>query len=298
MADIDIIINSAPVAIAVSAAQGPAGVSGAGSFATLSDKTSADLPAINTPLTTALGLKADLNAPSFTGVIEIDGGIELIGNFGTDGDITANSVLAGNLSGTNTGDDAVNSLYSGLAASKLSAASNLSDLASASTAKSNLGLGNVSNTSDANKPVSTAHQAALDLKANLASPTFTGEIAMTTTQGPVSGMINQAYYRLIHSNTGLGAQDGKLSLRYQGTARFSVSGSGADVVGLLTTTSAIKAGMFTVGTTPTHVTGSEILISSASGATVGAAVTTGGGSQLVKAASNGTAWICTAIIIP
>ena len=37
-----------------------------------------------------------------------------------------------------------------------------------------VGLGNVDNTSDANKPVSTAGQTALDLKANLASPTFTG----------------------------------------------------------------------------------------------------------------------------
>ena len=40
--------------------------------------------------------------------------------------------------------------------------------------KSAVGLGNVDNTTDANKPVSTAAQAALDLKANLASPTLTG----------------------------------------------------------------------------------------------------------------------------
>ncbi len=39
-----------------------------------------------------------------------------------------------------------------------------------------VGLGNVSNTSDANKPVSTAQQTALALKANLASPTFTGTV--------------------------------------------------------------------------------------------------------------------------
>ena len=37
-----------------------------------------------------------------------------------------------------------------------------------------VGLGNVDNTSDANKPVSTAQQSAIDLKANIASPTFTG----------------------------------------------------------------------------------------------------------------------------
>ena len=40
--------------------------------------------------------------------------------------------------------------------------------------KSSVGLGNVDNTSDADKPISTATQTALDLKAALASPTFTG----------------------------------------------------------------------------------------------------------------------------
>ena len=40
--------------------------------------------------------------------------------------------------------------------------------------KTNLGIQNVDNTSDANKPVSTATQKALDLKSPLASPTFTG----------------------------------------------------------------------------------------------------------------------------
>lgn len=40
--------------------------------------------------------------------------------------------------------------------------------------KTEVGLGNVDNTSDANKPVSTAQQSAIDLKANIASPTFTG----------------------------------------------------------------------------------------------------------------------------
>ncbi|WP_320194954.1 hypothetical protein RMR10_011870 [Agrobacterium rosae] len=42
-------------------------------------------------------------------------------------------------------------------------------------AKSNLGITNVNDTSDANKPVSTAQQTALNFKANLASPTFTGD---------------------------------------------------------------------------------------------------------------------------
>lgn len=47
-----------------------------------------------------------------------------------------------------------------------------------------VGLGNVTNTSDANKPVSTAQQTALNLKANLASPSLTGTpLAPTATTG-------------------------------------------------------------------------------------------------------------------
>jgi hypothetical protein len=56
-----------------------------------------------------------------------------------------------------------------------------------------VGLANASNTSDANKPVSTATQTALDLKAPLASPTFTG----TTTAA------NLAYTGTLTGGTGI-----------------------------------------------------------------------------------------------
>uniref|UniRef100_UPI00404841AE beta strand repeat-containing protein n=2 Tax=Algoriphagus sp. TaxID=1872435 RepID=UPI00404841AE len=46
--------------------------------------------------------------------------------------------------------------------------------------KSMVGLANVDNTTDANKPVSTAAQSALDLKAPSASPTFTGTVSGIT----------------------------------------------------------------------------------------------------------------------
>ena len=59
------------------------------------------------------------------------------------------TVTGSNLAGTNTGDQT----------------------------KASLGIGNVDNTSDVNKPVSTAQQTALNLKASLASsPTFTGAV--------------------------------------------------------------------------------------------------------------------------
>jgi hypothetical protein len=111
----------------------------------------------------------------------------------------AQLVVVGNTSGTNTGDNATNSQYSGLATSKqdaLVSGTNIKTVNSTSllgsgnvaveptiTAttsadyyrgdktfatlnKAAVGLGNVDNTSDANKPVSTAQQTALDAKTN------------------------------------------------------------------------------------------------------------------------------------
>ena len=76
--------------------------------------------------------------------------------------------------------------------------------------QSMVGLGNVDNTSDVNKPVSTAQQSALDLKLNLAGGTLSGNIAMGT-----------------HSITGLAdpssAQDAATK-NYVDTAITSVTG--------------------------------------------------------------------------
>lgn len=46
--------------------------------------------------------------------------------------------------------------------------------------KAQVGLGSVDNTSDVSKPISTAAQTAFNLKANLASPTFTGTVTVPT----------------------------------------------------------------------------------------------------------------------
>jgi len=64
-------------------------------------------------------------------------------------------------------------------------------------------LTNVDNTSDANKPVSTATQTALNLKANIASPTFTGTVT-TNSDAVINGVRVGKGAGNIVSNTAVG----------------------------------------------------------------------------------------------
>jgi hypothetical protein len=132
-----------------------------------------------------------------------------------DGAVTSDKIAAGAVATANIADGAVTSAkiangsildedINAAAAIAQSKVANLtSDLASkapldsptftgtvSGISKSMVGLGNVDNTSDANKPVSTATQTALDLKANLADPTFTGTVVLpsTTSVGTVSSV--------------------------------------------------------------------------------------------------------------
>lgn len=157
---------------------------------------------------------------NLTGVVTSTGNATSLGSFTTaqlntalfDNDIATGG---GTATGTNTGDNAVNSLYSGI----ISNATHTGDVTGSAaltivnnavtnakmatmptktykgnttggtaaptdvtvaTMKTDLALNNVTNTSDANKPVSTAQQTALNLKANIASPTFTGTVGGIT----------------------------------------------------------------------------------------------------------------------
>lgn len=93
-------------------------------------------------------------------------------------------------------------------AGELLAANNLSDVANAGTARTNLGIGNVDNTADTAKPVSTAQQTALDLKANLASPTFTGTVVVPDASWSLAKLANMATASLFYRKTaGSGAPE-------------------------------------------------------------------------------------------
>jgi len=71
--------------------------------------------------------------------------------------------------------------------------------------KASVGLGNVDNTSDVAKPVSTAQQEALDLKAPLASPAFTGS-PTAPTPSTASGVATKGYVdEVVAGGSGAGA---------------------------------------------------------------------------------------------
>jgi hypothetical protein len=151
-------------------------------------------------LTTALGLKATLDSPTFTGTVVLPS-TTTIGNLseteigyldGITSNVQTQITAAGTALSTHESDttnihgiadvaDLATKSYADTAESDaITAAGTAADTkistAVAALTKSSVGLGNVDNTSDANKPVSTATQTALDAKASLAGAVFTGNV--------------------------------------------------------------------------------------------------------------------------
>ena len=114
------------------------------------DNTSDTAKPISIAQQAALNLKANLAGATFTGAIS-----------------------ATNLSGTNTGDQDLSGLVP-----KSTTVNGHALSANVTVTKSDVGLSNVDNTSDVNKPVSSATATALGLKANIANPIFTGSVTL------------------------------------------------------------------------------------------------------------------------
>ena len=83
--------------------------------------------------------------------------------------------------------------------------------------KSMVGLGNVDNTTDAGKPVSTATQTALNLKANLNEPTFTGTVT-STNDVVVNGNLTVNGTTFNASSTSITIEDNLVQLAHQNAA--------------------------------------------------------------------------------
>ena len=131
-------------------------------------------------VTTADNLKANLASPTFTGTVSgVTKSMVGLGNVDNTSDATERAATA-TLTNKTLTTPVINSPTGIL--------------------KGDVGLGNVDNTADTAKPVSTAQQTALDLKANLASPTFTGTVSASTVnssnyqQGGNAGSIVRSGY--------------------------------------------------------------------------------------------------------
>jgi hypothetical protein len=109
--------------------------------------------------------------------------------------------------------------------------------------KADIGLSNVDNTSDVNKPVSTATAAALANKANLASPTFTGvPVAPTASAGTnTTQLATTAFVTAAVAGGGLDAESVRdtIGTALQGTGLIAVTpNDGSDTITISTTATA------------------------------------------------------------
>jgi hypothetical protein len=136
-----------------------------------------DDPAFFTTIATGLATKAPLASPTFTGTVS---------------GVTKAMVGLGSVDNTADSAKPVSTAQATAIATAKSEAITASGTAAdtkvstavAALTKSSVGLGNVDNTADSAKPVSTAVQTALDLKAPLSSPELTGNpTAPTQTLG-------------------------------------------------------------------------------------------------------------------
>jgi hypothetical protein len=155
----------------------------------------------NTNVPTKNAVRDKIEALAATGVSDGDKGDVVVSSGGTvytiDTDVVDNTKLANMTTKT----------YKG----RTSAGTGDPEDVSVATLKTDLSLNNVDNTSDVNKPVSTAQQTALDLKANLVSPTLTGTpLTPTAASGTNTTQIASTAYVISEIAARLASNDAML----------------------------------------------------------------------------------------
>jgi hypothetical protein len=193
---------------------------------------------ISTAAQAALDLKAPKESPTFTGTVTgVTKGMVGLGSVDNTSDAakpistaaqTALDAKAPLASPTFTGTVTLPATTSGLS-------------------KSNVGLGNVDNTADSAKPVSTAQQAALDAKADKNNPAFTGTVTGVTKAhvglGNVDNTSDAAKPVSTAQQTALDAKAPKNNPVFTGT----VQGITKDMVGLANAPTAMAEGSVAIG---------------------------------------------------
>ena len=168
------------------------------------------LNGVTSAIQTQIDTKAPLASPTFTGTVTVPTPVS-----NTDAstkvyvDSTA-STTASNAATALTNHEADTTNIHGIADTSIlvtttgtQTLTNKTITTPAGLVKGDVGLGNVDNTSDANKPVSTAGQTALDLKANLASPTFTGTVVLPDNTVALGTKTTGDYVATITGGTGV-----------------------------------------------------------------------------------------------
>ena len=135
------------------------------------DNTSDINKPISTATQTALDSKANIVSPSFTGRISTTGNAVITQNItiGGNGAIIGNFMVSKSIFENGS---ALSSVYAPIASPTFTGIVG-------GITKSMVDLANVDNTSDVNKPISTATQNALDLKANITSPNLLGNVSIS-----------------------------------------------------------------------------------------------------------------------
>lgn len=141
-------------------------------------------PNFATTVTNSLASKAPINSPTFTGTVTLPNGTVtgamIANNTITGGKIESLTITNTQISASAAIDQSkISSLVSDLAAKAPINNPTFTGTVSGITS-SMVGLSNVDNTSDLNKPISTATQTALDLKSPINNPTFTGTVGGIT----------------------------------------------------------------------------------------------------------------------